>query len=170
MWATGGCDTTARLVLVMLTGWAGLGEIAGRCFSIPFLVLVPFLPPSLSLSMLVRVPPPAFTLRSCGLLSDEFATSPGVDDTWVIIVSDVDIDGLLVKLAALTTGLVTEVLMDGPRTGVDGRTTSPVLGVAVVVAGATGAFGGPITGLGPTFMSSSSAGSNFRFFGNLQTS
>lgn len=85
-------------------------------------------------------------------------------------VSGADTDGLLVILAALTTGLVTEVLMDGPRTGVDGKTTSPVLEVAVVVAGATDVLPGPITGFGPPFMSSSSAGSNFRFLGNLQTS
>lgn len=85
-------------------------------------------------------------------------------------VSGADTDGLLVILAALTTGLVTEVLMDGPRTGVDGKTTSPVLEVAVVVAGATDVLPGPITGFGPPFMSSSSAGSNFLFLGNLHTS
>lgn len=122
----------------MLTGWEGTGEMPDLCFSTPFLLLAPPLPPSLSLSTLLRLPPPVFTLRSCGLLSSEFAVSAGVDPTWVVDVSTADTDGVLVTPAALTTGVVTEVLMDGPRTGVDGMTTSPVLAAAVVVGGATG--------------------------------
>lgn len=165
-----GCDATVRLVLVMLTGWEGTGDMPALCFSRPFLLLAPPRPPSLSPSTLLRLPPPVFTLRSCGLLSKELAASAWVDTPRVVDESVTDTDVFLATPAALTAGLVTEVLMDGPRTGVDGMTTSPVVAAAVVVAGTTGWLAGPITGLGPPFISSSSAGSNFRFLGNLQTS
>lgn len=72
------------------------------------------------------------------MLSSELAASAGVETTGVVGVSAAATDSVPVMVAALTTGLVTEVLMDGPRTRVDGRSTSPVVAVAVVVAGATG--------------------------------
>lgn len=74
------------------------------------------------------------------------------------------------ELTAETTGLVVEVVTVGPCAAVDGIPTSPVLTVVVVVTMVTGWLLGPSTGLGPSSISSSSDGSNFRFLGSLQTS
>lgn len=114
----------------MLTGCEGTGDSLVECISWP---LPPFPPPPLP-SPLLRPAPAVFTRRSCGVLSDKFTTAAGTDTTGLPTASGAETEGLLVTVAAETIEFVTDVLMEGPRKGVDAGTIKPVVTVVVVVA------------------------------------
>lgn len=129
----------------------------------------PLLPPSfpllhwLSLPFsLPRQPTTVFTRRSCGLLSDKFTI---VAETMGLTTASG-----AAGVAPDIMGLVTDVLTEELRSGVDAGTTKQELIVVVAVTIAAGCSLKTNNGLGPSFMSSNSDGSNFRFLGNLHTS